>query len=59
MYGGILMVRYLPSSSIALPKGHPSGASLSSLNGRVQVLLQLCLSTICGQIDRMYMYRET
>ena len=28
-------------------------------HGRVQVLLQLCSTTICGQIDRMYIYRKT
>jgi len=33
--------------------------SVWMLNGRVQVLLRLCSSTICSQIDRMYIYRET
>jgi len=33
--------------------------SVWMLNVRVQVLLRLCLSTICGQIDRIYIYRET
>jgi len=53
------MVGSLPSSSICSPQQPPSGASLSSLNGRVQVLLRLCSTTICGQIDRMYIYTET
>ena len=29
------------------------------LNGCVHVLLRLCWTTICGQIDLMYMYAET
>jgi len=33
--------------------------SVCMFNGRVLVLLRLCSSTICGQIDRMYIYRET
>jgi len=49
----------LPSSSIVSPQRPPSGASVSSLNGRVQMLLRLCSSTICSQIDRMSMYRKT
>jgi len=32
--------------------------SLWMLNECVQVLLQSCSSTICGQIDRMYIYRD-
>ena len=54
--GGVLMVGSLPSSSIVSPQRSPSGASL---NGRVQVLLQLCSTTICDQIDCMYIYRKT
>ena len=57
--GGVLMVGSLPSSSVVSPQRPPSGASLSSLNGRVQVLLWLCLTSICGQIDRMHIYTET
>ena len=57
--GRVLMVGSLPSSSIVSAQRPPSGASLSSFNRRVQVLLWLCTSTICGQIDRMYIYRET
>jgi len=33
--------------------------SLCMLNGRVQMLLRLWSSTICGQIDCTYIYRET
>ena len=33
--------------------------SKCSLHGCGLVLLRLCSSTICGQIDRMYIYRET
>ena len=33
--------------------------SVWMLNGRVQMLLRLCSITICGQIDRIYIYRET
>jgi len=57
--GGVLMVGSLPSSSIVSLQWHPSGVSLSSLNGCVQVLLWLCSTTICGQIERMYIYAET
>jgi len=56
--GRVLMVVSLPSSSIVSPQWPLSGASLSSLNGRVQVLLRLCSTTICSQIDRMYTYTE-
>jgi len=49
----------LPSSSIVSPQRPPSGASLGSLNGRLQVLLRLCSTTICGQIDHMYIYSDT
>jgi hypothetical protein len=37
----------------------PPSASLSSLNHRLHVLLQLHSGTICSQIGRMYIYRET
>jgi len=37
----------------------PSGASLCALNGRLQILLWLCSTTICGQIDCMYIYTDT
>ena len=33
--------------------------SVLMLNGRVQVLLRVCSSTICSQIDHMYIYRKT
>jgi len=56
--GGVLMVGSLPSSSIVSPQWPPSGASLSFLNGRVQVILRFCSSTICGQIHRLYIYRD-
>jgi len=55
----VLNVGSLPSSSIISPQRPPSGVSLSSPNGRVQVLLRLCTTTICGQIDRVYVYTET
>ena len=54
----VLMVGFLPSSSIVSPQRPPSGASLSFLNGRIPVL-RLCSTTICGQIDHMYIYTET
>jgi len=57
--GGVLMVGSLPSSSIVSPQRPPSGASISFLNGHVQVLLRLCSTTIWGQIDHMYIYRKT
>jgi len=57
--GGVLMVGSPPSSSIISPERPPSDASLCPLNGCVQVLLWLCLSTICSQIDCMDIYRET
>jgi len=41
------------------PPQWPPSASLSSLNRRLQVLLRLRSSTVCSQIDRMYIYRET
>jgi len=48
----------LPSSSIVSPQRPPTGASGSSPNGLVQVLLQLCFITISGQIDLMYICRD-
>jgi hypothetical protein len=52
--GGILMVGCLPSSSVVSPLRPPSGASPGSLNGCLQVLLRLCSTTICDQIDYIY-----
>jgi len=57
--GGVLMLGSLPSCSIVSPQWPPSGTSLSSLNGCVQMLLRLCSIPICGQIDHMYIYRKT
>jgi len=57
--GGVLMVASLPSGSIVSPQWPPTGASLSSLSGSVQVLLELCSTTICCQIDHLYIYRKT
>jgi len=57
-WGRVLIVGSSHSSSIVSPQQPPSAASLSSLDGRVQVLRQLCLTTICSQIDRMYTYTE-
>jgi len=57
--GGLTIACALPSSSIVSPQRPPSGVSLSSLNGRVHMLLWLCSTTICGQIDRMHIYTET
>jgi len=59
MCGGLLLVDSLPSSSIVSPQFPPSGASLSFLTWCVQLLLLLCSTIICGQIDHMYIYRET
>jgi len=56
---GELMVRSLPPISIVSAQRPPSCASLRSLNGHVQLLLRLCLSTICSQIDHMYLYGKT
>jgi len=33
--------------------------SVCALSVRHQMLLRLCSTTICGQIDRMYIYRDT
>ena len=57
--GRMLMVGSLPSSFVVSLQRPPSSASLRSLNGRLQVILQLCSTTICGQIDHMYIYRDT
>lgn len=43
---------------IFLPTSPPS-AALSSLNRRLQVILQLCLTTVCCQIICLNIYRET
>jgi len=56
---GVLMVGSLPSRSIVSAQQPRSGASPSSLNEHVQVLRQLCFTTICGQIDCMYIDRKT
>jgi len=32
--------------------------SVCALNGRLQILLQFHSTTICGQIDRRYIYRD-
>jgi hypothetical protein len=52
----VLMVYSLTSRTIGLPEWPRCGPSLSP---RVQVLLRLCWSTICFQIDCMYIYRDT
>jgi len=57
--GGMLMVGSLPSISVVSPQWPPSGASLGSVNGCLQVLLRSCSTTICGQIDHMYIYWDT
>jgi len=54
----VLMVGSLPSSSIVLPQRPPSGVSLSSRKWRVRVFLQLCSTTIRGQIHCMYVYSD-
>jgi len=53
------MVGSLRSRSIVSPQRPPRGASLGALNGSLQVLLRLCSTTIRGQNDRMYIYRDT
>jgi len=53
------LVGSLPSSSIVSPPQPPNGVHLRSLNPCVQELLRLCSRTICGEIDHMYIYRET
>jgi len=57
--GGVLIVGSLPPSSIVSPQLPASSASLAALTGCVLVLIQSCPTTICGQIDCMYIYRET
>ena len=59
MCDGVVIVCSLPSRCIVSPLWPPSRAYQSSLTGRVQVLLQSCSTSICGQIVRMYIYRET
>jgi hypothetical protein len=44
----MLMVGSLPSGSVVSPQWPPCGASLSPLNGRLKVLLELC------SISKMY-----
>jgi len=58
-WGRVWMVGSLPSSSIISPQQPPSGVSLSSLNEHVLVLLQLYWSTICSQIECIYICWET
>jgi len=53
--GEMLMVGSLHSRSLISPQRPPSGASLGPLNGR----LRLCLTTICGEIDHIYRYRDS
>jgi len=55
--GETLMVGSLPSSSVVSPQQPPSGASVSFLNGHLQVLTLFL--TFCGQINHMYIYRVT
>jgi hypothetical protein len=57
---------HLQTHSIAASKyisqftrSRPPSASLSSLNQRLQVLLRLRSSTVCSQIGRIYIYRES
>jgi len=52
------IVGSLPSRSVVSPQWPPSSVSLGAVNGRLQVLLRLCPTTIRGQIDRMYIYRD-
>ena len=47
-----------PSASLSSTRSGPPGASLSSLNQSLQVLLRLRFSTICRQIGCMYKYGE-
>jgi hypothetical protein len=56
--GRELMVGSLSSCPIVSPHSDPSGASLCSPAGRIQLLHQLCLTIICSQINRMYSDRE-
>ena len=57
--GRVFVLGSLPSSSIVSSQWPPSGASLSSLNGRGLVRLRLYLTTISGQIECTYIYRKT
>jgi hypothetical protein len=52
--GGVMMVGSLPSGSIISSQWLPSGPYVSFLNGCVQVSLQFYSTTICGQVDHMY-----
>jgi hypothetical protein len=52
------MVGSLPYSSIVSPQQPANGAPLYSLNACVQLLLPLCSTMICGQIDHMYRCRD-
>jgi len=54
----VLIVGSLPFSSIVSPQRPPSGVCLSSLTGHLQVLLRLCSTIICSQIDHTYIYRD-
>jgi hypothetical protein len=58
-YSGMMMVGSRPSCSVVSPQWPPSGASQGSLNWRLHVLLQLCLTTICGESDHISIYRDT
>jgi len=57
--GGMLIVASLPSSSVISLQRSSRSWSLEPLNGILQVLPRLCLNTIRGEIDRMYIYRHT
>jgi len=54
--GGMTMVGSQPSSSIVSPQQPPCGAYLGVLNGRLEVLLRSCSTTISGQNEHMYIY---
>jgi len=56
---GVLMMGSLTFNSIVSPQWPPSVAPLCSFNGRFQVILRVCSTTICSQIDSMYIYRKT
>jgi len=55
---GGLMVSTLSSSSNILPQWSPSGTSLSSITGHVQVLPWVWSTPICTQIARTYISRD-
>jgi len=48
-----------PCASLSSTRPQTPSASLSPLNQCLQVLMQLCSSTVCNQISGMYIYRET